>query len=76
MMAAVRFAANLARTEPLASMIVAQTDPTVAVLNDDAALEDYIKRNLETAHHPIGTASMMPREYGGMSRSRMGHAHS
>ncbi|KAG9048691.1 hypothetical protein FS837_012234 [Tulasnella sp. UAMH 9824] len=66
MMAAVRFAAHLARTEPLASMIVAQTDPSPAVLRDDAALEDYIKRNLETAHHPIGTASMMLREHGGV----------
>ncbi|KAG8990008.1 Phosphatidylinositol 4-kinase pik1alpha (PI4-kinase)(PtdIns-4-kinase) [Tulasnella sp. 427] len=47
-------------------MIVAQTDPTPEVLNDDAALEDYVKRNLETAHHPIGTASMMPRQYGGV----------
>ncbi|KAG8939595.1 Phosphatidylinositol 4-kinase pik1alpha (PI4-kinase)(PtdIns-4-kinase), partial [Tulasnella sp. 408] len=45
-------------------MIVAQTDPSPAVLRDDAALEDYIKRNLETAHHPIGTASMMLREHG------------
>ncbi|KIO26242.1 GMC oxidoreductase, partial [Tulasnella calospora MUT 4182] len=66
MMAAVRFAAHLSRTEPLAPMIVAQTDPLPAVLQDDAALEDYIKRNFETAHHPIGTASMMPREHGGV----------
>jgi len=33
---------------------------------DDEALKAFIKQNLETAHHPIGTASMLPREDGGM----------
>lgn len=47
-------------------MIVAQSDPKPEVLEDDAALAEYIRANLETAHHPIGTASMMPRELGGV----------
>jgi len=47
-------------------MVVVQTDPTPEVLADDGALEDYIKSCLETAHHPIGTAAMMPRDHGGV----------
>ncbi|KAG8905208.1 hypothetical protein FRB99_000477 [Tulasnella sp. 403] len=63
---AVRFAHRVARTEPLASMIVAEADPGPRVLCDDAALSEYIKTNFETAHHPLGTAAMMPRTCGGV----------
>jgi choline dehydrogenase-like flavoprotein len=63
---AVRFASRVARTEPLSNMIVAQTEPSPTILEDDTALDEYIKANLETAHHPVGTAAMMPREFGGM----------
>lgn len=62
---AVRFARKVVQTEPLASLVVAPTDPSPETLDDDAELEKYIKTTLETAHHPTGTAAMMPRNMGG-----------
>ncbi|KAG8861966.1 hypothetical protein FRB96_002409 [Tulasnella sp. 330] len=66
MIQAVRFARKVVQTEPLASLVVTPTDPSTEVLGDDAELEKYIKTTLETAHHPMGTAAMMPREIGGV----------
>lgn len=62
----VRFARKIVNTEPLASLVVASTDPSPEVLNDDVLLEEYVKKTFETAHHPLGTAAMMPRELGGV----------
>jgi choline dehydrogenase-like flavoprotein len=65
---ALKFANKLVHeTEPLKSMIVSPTDPPTSAYNDDKVLKQFIKQNLETAHHPIGTASMLPKEDGGRS---------
>ncbi|KAG9010115.1 hypothetical protein FRB93_004777 [Tulasnella sp. JGI-2019a] len=66
---AVRFARKIVQAPPLSSIVVATTDPSTETLDDDAKLENYIKDTLESAHHPTGTAAMMPRELGGVVAS-------
>jgi choline dehydrogenase len=34
--------------------------PTAEDLASEAALEDYVRRNVNTYHHPVGTARMGP----------------
>ncbi|CAE6537230.1 unnamed protein product [Rhizoctonia solani] len=62
---AVKFSQKLSKTEPLASKVVARFDPAPEVTSD-ADLIDYIKANVGTLHHPIGTASLAPKELGGV----------
>lgn len=63
---AMKFARRLCQTGPLAEMIIKQVEPPIDVVEaSDERLVQYIQKNLETAHHPSGTASMMPRELGG-----------
>jgi choline dehydrogenase-like flavoprotein len=50
---AMKFTRKLSETEPLASLIVAPIDPTPDATSDDA-LAAYIRKNVESAHHPIG----------------------
>ncbi|KAJ1300911.1 hypothetical protein OPQ81_003336 [Rhizoctonia solani] len=61
----VKFGQKLSKTEPLASMIVARQDPAPEVTSD-AAIVEYVKANAATIHHPIGTASLAPKELGGV----------
>ncbi|CAE6415789.1 unnamed protein product [Rhizoctonia solani] len=61
----VKFAQKLTKTEPLASMIVSRQD-TTPELTSDAAIAEYIKANVGSIHHPIGTASLAPKELGGV----------
>ena len=63
---AVRYAHRIAHTQPLASYISSVAHPDLKTLQSDQASEEYVKTQLETAHHPIGTASMLPREDGGV----------
>lgn len=63
---AIRFANRVAHTGPLGSLVKTLAHPTPKEIGSDKALAEYIKTNLETAHHPIGTASMLPRKAGGV----------
>jgi choline dehydrogenase-like flavoprotein len=68
---AVRFAHKIAQTQPLASFVASVSHPDLKTLGSEEALEEYVKTQLETAHHPIGTASMLPREDGGVVDSNL-----
>ncbi|CEL61295.1 Choline dehydrogenase OS=Chromohalobacter salexigens (strain DSM 3043 / ATCC BAA-138 / NCIMB 13768) GN=betA PE=1 SV=1 [Rhizoctonia solani AG-1 IB] len=61
----VKFADKIAKAEPLASMLVARQDPSPDV-NSDEDLTKWVKDNVRTLHHPIGTAAMAPKSLGGV----------
>ncbi|CUA71924.1 Pyranose dehydrogenase 1 [Rhizoctonia solani] len=67
---AVKFGHKLSKTEPLASMIASRQYPPPEVTSD-ADIADFVKANVATIHHPIGTCSMAPRESGGVVDAHM-----
>ncbi|THU87441.1 alcohol oxidase [Dendrothele bispora CBS 962.96] len=63
---AVKFTLNLYDTQPLSDLVLA---PVAPPFNKDAGAEEvtaYVRQMLSTVHHPVGTASMLPREDGGV----------
>ncbi|CAE6497422.1 unnamed protein product [Rhizoctonia solani] len=62
---ALKFGLKISQTEPLSSLVVARQDPPPEVSSDEAYIE-YIKANVRTIHHPIGTAVLAPRAIGGV----------
>lgn len=66
MMEALRFNERLIQTAAIAPLDPAQNYPTAAQVADDARLLDLIKVGLFTEYHPVGTASMLPLEDGGV----------
>ncbi|KAG8758757.1 hypothetical protein FRC11_003125, partial [Ceratobasidium sp. 423] len=65
MIVGLKYTRKLTSTEPLASLIQKPVDPRPDQM-DEPELEEYAKSLLESAHHPIGSNSMMPREDGGV----------
>lgn len=65
LVSSLRFARKVAATEPLASTIVNQISPFPELQTYDE-LANYAKENLVTTFHPVATASMLPREDGGV----------
>ncbi|KAG8682376.1 hypothetical protein FRC09_016815, partial [Ceratobasidium sp. 395] len=65
-----KYVQKLANTQPLSSFISKPVDPTPEQLNG-AKLESYARGLLESAHHPVGTASMLPRKDGGVVDSAL-----
>ncbi|KAH7337866.1 alcohol oxidase [Rhizoctonia solani] len=61
----VKFSQRLSKTKPLASMIVSRQEPAPEVTSD-AAIAEYVKANVASIHHSIGTASLAPKELGGV----------
>ncbi|CAE6487067.1 unnamed protein product [Rhizoctonia solani] len=70
MVAGLKYTQKLANTEPLASLIQRPVDPRPDQMNGPE-LEEYAKNLLESAHHPVGSNSMMPREDGGVVDPRL-----
>jgi hypothetical protein len=70
MVAGLKYAQKLANTQPLASLILKPTDPRPDQLTE-TEIENYAKTLLESAHHPIGTNSMIPREDGGVIDAKL-----
>ncbi|KAG8687980.1 hypothetical protein FRC09_013176 [Ceratobasidium sp. 395] len=62
---AVKFGLTISQTEPLASAIVGRQDPAPGVTSD-ADIANYVKNNVESVYHPIGTAALAPRASGGV----------
>jgi predicted dehydrogenase (TIGR03970 family) len=60
MRGAVRLAAELLRTPPVAGLVAGRTDLPDRVLADDRALDGWIRRRLSTTVHLSGTARMGP----------------
>ncbi|KAH7337859.1 alcohol oxidase [Rhizoctonia solani] len=62
---ALKFGLKISQTEPLVSLVVTRQDPPPETTSDEAYTE-YVKANVRTIFHPIGTAALAPREIGGV----------
>ncbi|KAF7341597.1 GMC oxidoreductase [Mycena sanguinolenta] len=62
---AVKFARKLATTPSLSAVFTREVLPGAGIQTDDE-IKDYIRSTVDTVFHPIGTASMLPRELGGV----------
>ena len=70
MVQGLKYVQRLANAEPLASLILKPADPRPDQLSDEG-LERYARSLLESAHHPVGTASMLPRKDCGVVNSEL-----
>ncbi|CAE6434708.1 unnamed protein product [Rhizoctonia solani] len=61
----IKFVQKISKTEPLASMIVSRQEPAPEVISD-TAIANFIKVNVASIHHPIGTVSLAPKQLGGV----------
>ncbi|KAI0744114.1 GMC oxidoreductase [Daedaleopsis nitida] len=66
LLAIVRFNLKLYETSPIRELVTKQIAPSPEVARSDEALVEYIKNGCGTVYHPVGTASMLPREDGGV----------
>ncbi|CDO72925.1 GMC oxidoreductase [Trametes cinnabarina] len=57
---------KLYKTSPFGDVVRKIVTPRPEVAASDAALEEYIKDNCGCVYHPLGTASMLPQEDGGV----------
>ncbi|KLO19190.1 GMC oxidoreductase [Schizopora paradoxa] len=63
----IEFALKLNKTPPLDALVIGPHIPSKEVLEKGkAGLEEYVKANCGPVFHPVGTASMLPREDGGV----------
>lgn len=69
MVEAFKFARKLIATPAVLAHSPNETVPGLLV-QTDAEIEDYIRKTLNTVYHPVGTASMMRRELGGVVDSK------
>ncbi|CAE6478935.1 unnamed protein product [Rhizoctonia solani] len=60
----VKLADKIAKAEPLAAMLVARQDPSPDIKSDEN-ITNWVKGNIHTLHHPIGTAATMHKSVGG-----------
>ncbi len=71
LLASVKFSLAFFKTGPLAEVMRTQAFPTPDEASSDDALKEYIKNTLGCVFHPVGTASMLPREDGGVVDSEL-----
>jgi choline dehydrogenase len=65
----IKFQNKLITTAPMLELLPVQVAPPA--IADDAALELYVKLGLQTNYHPSGTASMLPKEKGGVVDTKL-----
>ena len=66
LLATMRFALKLQKTAPLGEVVREQLAPTADEIASDEKMKEYIKDNCVAVYHPVGTASMLPKEDGGV----------
>lgn len=66
LLAAVKFGLKLPKTALLADLVRKQIAPSPEEAASDDKLKEYIKQRCACVFHPIGTASMLPKEDGGV----------
>ncbi|RDX56525.1 alcohol oxidase [Lentinus brumalis] len=66
LLATVKFALKLYETSPIKDSVIGRIAPTAKDCASDEALVEYIKNGCGCVYHPLGTASMLPREDGGV----------
>ncbi|OSD08629.1 GMC oxidoreductase [Trametes coccinea BRFM310] len=57
---------KLYKTGPFGDVVRKLVTPSSEVVASDDALKEYIKNNCGCVYHPLGSASMLPREDGGV----------
>ncbi|KAK8220963.1 hypothetical protein IWZ01DRAFT_25539 [Phyllosticta capitalensis] len=68
---ALRFNHRLQATNAMAELQPSESYPTSDQVNDDAQLMTLIKEGIFTEYHPVGTASMLPLDLGGVVDARL-----
>ena len=63
---ALKYARKLFETEPFSEIARNNVCPTADDLVSDKMLAQYVKKTFGCVFHPLGTASMLPREDGGV----------
>ncbi|KAI0647347.1 GMC oxidoreductase [Trametes meyenii] len=66
LLALLKFGLKLYQTAPLGDVVLRPVAPTAEEAVSDESLIAYIKKNCNLLFHPVGTASMLPREDGGV----------
>ncbi|KAI0672922.1 GMC oxidoreductase [Trametes maxima] len=66
LLALLKFGLKLYQTAPLGDVVLRPVAPTAEEAASDESLISYIKKNCNLLFHPVGTASMLPREDGGV----------
>ncbi|RDX42202.1 alcohol oxidase [Lentinus brumalis] len=66
LLAVLKFAFKVYDTSPIKETVIRRTAPAPEEGTSDEALVEYIKGNFGCVFHPVGTASMLPREDGGV----------
>jgi len=61
----IEFARKIAMTDPLAALVSSPTAPAANVTSP-ADFAEFIRENVGTEWHPLGTAALAPRELGGV----------
>lgn len=60
-----KFSRRIAQTEPMASMFEVETEPGLAIQDDDA-WRQWATKSVDSFYHPVGTCAMLPRKDGGV----------
>jgi len=63
---ALKFLRRVATTEPLASTIIGEEVAPGPEVQTDKQLAEYCRKHFTTMSHPLGSASMLPKEDGGV----------
>ena len=64
---AVEFTLQLYQTPPISNQILRPVAPPFTKdQNEDEKMHEFVRNILSTVHHPVGTASMLPRADGGV----------
>ncbi|KAL4257347.1 GMC oxidoreductase family protein [Pleurotus pulmonarius] len=67
----IQFTERVYGTKPLGDWVRSKVVPPPEALRDVEATRKYVRDTLITVHHPVGTASMLPREDGGVVNSKL-----
>ncbi|KAL1605373.1 hypothetical protein SLS60_004921 [Paraconiothyrium brasiliense] len=65
-----KYIRKIATTAPFSEIWVDEYEPNLEV-DTDAEWEDFVRKNVNTFYHPVGTCSMLPREDGGVVDSML-----
>ncbi|KAI0724006.1 GMC oxidoreductase [Cerioporus squamosus] len=66
LLATVKFTFKVYETSPIKDSVIRRIAPTTEDCASDETLIEYIKNGCGCVYHPLGTASMLPREDGGV----------
>lgn len=67
----IQFTERVYGTKPLGDWVRSKVVPPPGALRDVEATKKYVRDTLITVHHPVGTASMLPREDGGVVNNKL-----